>query len=286
MKKLIIILLLPLSSYLFCVDFKTTFSFNNFNFNDDNEINSSEFDFEFSQTISQEVSDGLNLDAGIKKSIITDYSVFTDFSISNEMFGFNIGLFTNFLNDSSKILTPGLNYGINFIIPGVTILDLKLNNTIPNTSPLETGISINNYDIMLGLYLGEAIVSLNLDSENSTKGDIIKSTSTSSTKYFLNLDLFNKYLNYRISLDFGWNYLTRKVTQLVASGSNLSGSTLADFEAGSAYMDSLVTIILKDNLTFDIGVLVHLIKVPLKNIDSFPSNEFNWGLTLGMNLFL
>lgn len=286
MKKLFLLILLSISSYLFCVDLKTTFSFNNFNFNDDNEIKSSEFDFEFSEVISQEVSDGLKLDAGIEKSIITDYSVFTDFSIRNEMFGFNIGLFTNFLNESSKILTPGLNYGINFTIPGVTILDLRLNNTIPNTSPLETGISINNYDIMLGLYLGEAIVSLNLDSENSTKGDIITSTSTSSTKYFLNLDLFNKYLKYRISLDFGWNYMTRKVTQLIASGSTLSGSTLADFEAGSAYLDSLVTLILKDNLTIDLGVLVYLIKVPLKNIASFPANEFNWGLTLGVNLFL
>lgn len=286
MKKVILLFMFILSSYLFSVDFRTNFSFNNFNFNSDNEIKSSEFNFEFSEIVSQEVSDGLNLDAGIEKNVITDYSVFTNFSISNEMFGFNIGLFTNFLNESSKILTPGLNYGINFIIPGITILDLELNNTIPNTSPLETGISINNYDIMLGLYLGEAIVSLNLDSKNSTKGDIIRSTSTSSTKYFLNLDLFNKYLNYRISLDFGWNYLTRKVTQLVASGSALSGATLADFEAGSAYFDSLVTVILKDNLTIDVGLLVHLIKVPLKNMNSFPANEFNWGMTLGFNLFL
>ncbi len=286
MKKALIILLITISSTIYSVDFDTYFLLDNFHFNEDNELNTTDYYFEYGETVTQEISNGLYLDAGFTKSIISDYSIYTDFRITDDLFGFNLGIFTNFLNESSKILTPGLNYGLDFIVPGFVLLNLDLNNTIPNTSPLENGVNINNYNIRLGFYLGEAIISANLMSKNSTKGTILTSTATTNNRYFLNLDLFNKYSKYRISMDLGWNFLSRNVTELktetTVDVTTLVGEALIQKEAGSIYFNTNFTVLALDNLTIDLGFLLHLIKFPLKEIDTFESDEFSWGMNLGV----
>lgn len=288
MKKAFIILLLTLSSIIYSVELNTYFILNNFHFNSNNELKTSEYNYEYGEIVTQEISNGLYLDAGFTKSVISDYSIFTDFRIINDLFGFNLGIFTNFLNESSKILTPGLNYGLDFIIPGFVLVNMDLNNTIPNTSPLENGVNINNYSIRLGFYLGEAIISANLMSKNNTKGTILTSTSTTNNRYFLNLDLFNKYSKYRISIDLGWNFLSRNVTSLKTETTDdvetLVGEVLIQKEAGSIYFNTNFTILALDNLTIDLGFLLHLIKFPLKEIDNFENDEFSWGMNLGVVL--
>lgn len=284
MKKTITFLLFLISINLYALDFKTDFSFNNLYFDSDNKINPNSYGFEFSEVVSQEISDGLILDVGFKKSLISDYSIFTDFKIQRDLFGFNLGIFTNFLNDSSKILTPGLNYGVDFKIPGITLLHLKLKNTIPNTTPLEAGTTINNYDIKVGFYLGDAIISANILSESSAKGNILTSESLTSDKYFLNLDLFNKYSKYRINIDLGWNLLTKEITTLNTDGTTISGSKTGDYQAGSGYFDSDITLLLTDYLTINFGVLLHLIKLPIKNVTSFENDKLYWGGNIGFTL--
>lgn len=275
---------------LYSVDLETYFIMNNFHFNSNNEILSSDYNFEYGEIVIQEIGDGLYLDAGITKSIISDYSIYTDFRLTNDLFGFNLGIFTNFINKSSKILTPGLNYGLDFIIPGLLLVKLKLNNTIPNTSPLEKGVDISNYTIKIGFYAGDTIISGNLLSENNTKGTILTSTSTTNNKYFLNLDLFSKYSMYRISIDMGWNFLSRTITSLATEGEGesliLTGNTLNRIEAGSAYFNTDFTILISDNLTIDIGILLHLYKMPLNEIKTIKTNEFSWGMNLRLLLRL
>lgn len=283
MRRILLLLAISLTT-LWATDYTTYFKMNNFSLSDNNKVSSETYFFEFGEVVNQEISEGLYLDAGFTKSIITDYSIFTDFRISNDLFGFNIGIFTNFLNDSSKLLTPGLNYGLSFTFPGIATLDLDLNNTIPNTSPLENGISITNYKISLGLYIGEAILSGNLDSENNSKGTVLTSTSDSSTKYYLNLDLFNKYSLYRISIDLGWHLINRKITSLETENETLKGVTDGEYEVGAAYIDSLFTLLINDYLSIDLGFLVNLVKMPIKGVAAFSGNEFNWGTTLGFTL--
>lgn len=283
MKSLYSILLLLLTCNLFSLDLNTYFLINNFNFNSDNEIVSTDYQIEYGEIVSQEISNGLFLDAGFTKSIISDYSIFTDFRISNDLFGFNLGIFTNFLNDSSKILTPGLNYGLDFLLPGYFLINLDLNNTIPNTSALESGVSINNYNIKLGFYIGDTIISGNLKSEYNTKGNILTSTSTSNNKYFLNLDLFNKYSKYRISIDLGWNEINRKVTSLTTESDILVEVSSIDKQAGSAFFNTQFTLLIFDSLNIDLGLLLHLYKFPLKDVDSFQTDEFSWGMNLSVN---
>lgn len=264
------------------VELKSYFSLNNFHFDDDNEIVSSDYDFEYGEIVTGEISDNLFLDSGFTKSIISDYSIFTDFRITKDLFGFNLGIFTNFLNDSSKILTPGLNYGLDFTFPGIILLSLDMNNTIPNTSALENGVNINNYKIKVGFYLGETILSANLESETNTKGTILTSTSTINNKYFLNMDLFNKYSKYRISIDLGWNALSRTVTSLTTVDDVLTGETTSDIQAGTAYFNSDFTILISDNITLDLGVLLHLIKFPIQEIDTIETDEFSWGMSTAL----
>ncbi|MGL1892146.1 MAG: hypothetical protein OCD02_11005 [Spirochaetaceae bacterium] len=282
MKKIIILLNFFITFSLFSVDFDTYFAMNNFHFNDDDEISSSSYDFDYGEIVTQEISDGLYLDAGFTKSIISDFSIFTDFRISNDLFGFNLGIFTNFLNDSSKIITPGLNYGLDFKIPGIILVNLELNNTIPNTSPLESGVSINNYNIKLGFYAGEAIISINLDSLSNTKGTILSSTSNIDNKYYLNLDLFNKYSKYRISIDLGWNSISRKIDILTNESDTLASETESDLEAGSVYFNSDFTLLFLENFEIDFGLLLHLIRLPINDVDAFESDEFSWGFNIGV----
>jgi hypothetical protein len=279
MRRSFIILLVFFTQICYSADFKTFYSINNFSFNNNNKILSSDYHMEFGEIFTQEIAEGLYLDAGVTKKIISDYSVFTDFRISNDIFGFNIGIFTNFLNDSSKILTPGLNYGLKFIFPGVVLVNLNLNNTIPNTSPLETGVSINNYNIKLGFYIGDAILSGNLESLNNSKGTVLSSISTSSIKYFLNLDLFNKYSFYRISLDMGWHNLKRSVNSLTVTDTTLSGKLDGEYEAGTVYIDSKFTFLFNDFISLDIGFLANLINMPIKGLEPFKSSDFHWGLS-------
>ncbi|MBN2619209.1 MAG: hypothetical protein JXR64_12930 [Spirochaetales bacterium] len=287
MKKYISIYLIYFASSLFGADLYTHFYMDNFHFNDNGVISSNDYDFIYGEDVSQLITPGLYLDAGFNKTLISDYSIYTDFRITNDLFGFNLGIFTNFLNDSSKILTPGLNYGLNFTIPGIIILNLDLNNTIPNTSPLESGVSISNYDIKLGFYMGDAILSLNLISENNTKGNLLSSTSNAINKYFFNIDLFNKYSKYRISIDLGWNYISRIMTTLSTDDSNnLSASLIDEKQAGSAYINTKFTILAIENISIDAGLLLHLIKVPLKGVGSFANDEFSWGFNLGLLLKL
>lgn len=286
MKKLLFLLISTLTFFSWGTELTTYYSMNNFSFSNNNTIDSNTYYFEFGELVTQEITDGLYLDTGFTKSIITDYSIFTDFRISNDLFGFNIGIFTNFLNDSSKILTPGLNYGLKFKLPGILLLNLDLNNTIPNTSPLEKGISITNYNIRLGFYIGEAILSGNLKSESNSKGTVLSSSSTTSTKYFLNLDLFNKYSIYRISIDMGWQTLNRKVTSLSTSGTTLTGVTDGEYEAGTVFFNGLFTLLFTDYLSVDLGILLNLIKMPIKGLDSFPGNEFNWGTNISIKFIL
>lgn len=286
MKRIVSILIALLANLCYSTEFITYFSMNNFSFNSNNQIDSNTYHFEYGELVTQEITEGLYLDTGFTKNIITDYSIFTDFRISNDLFGFNLGIFTNFLNDSSKILTPGLNYGLDFIVPGIVILNLDLNNTIPNTSPLEKGVSITNYDIRLGFYIGGAIISGNLLSESNSKGTVLSSTSTTSTKYFLNLDLFNKYSLYRISIDLGWQNLNRKVSSLTSEGATLTGVTDGEYEAGSVFFNGVFTFLITDSFSMDLGVLLNLIKLPIKGLDSFSGNEFNWGTSLGLKFLL
>lgn len=276
--------LLLLGMQINALDLNTYFSVNNFHFNSDNEIVSSDYDFEYGEIVTQEISDDLFLDAGFTKSIISDYSIFTDFRITKDLFGFNLGIFTNFLNDSSKILTPGLNYGLDFMIPGLLLVNLDLNNTIPNTSALESGVNINNYKIKLGFYLGETIISANLTSENNTKGTILTSTETVNNQYFLNLDLFSKYSKYRISIDLGWNYLSRSVTSLTTTDDVLTATVDSEAEAGTVFFNSDFTLLLTDNLTIDLGLLLHLMKFPLQGITTIDSDEFSWGVNTSVIL--
>lgn len=286
MKGLFSILILLTACLCFSTEFITYFSLNNFSFNTDNEIDSSSYHVEFGELVTQEITEGLYLDTGFTKSIITDYSIFTDFRIANDLFGFNLGIFTNFLNDSSKILTPGLNYGLDFILPGIIILNLDLNNTIPNTSPLERGVSITNYNIRLGFYIGGAILSGNLLSESNSKGTVLSSTSTTSSKYFLNLDLFDKYSLYRISIDLGWQNLNRKVTTLASEGTKLTGEIDGEYEAGSVFFDGIFTFLITDYFSMDLGILLNLIKMPIKGLDAFSGNEFNWGTSLSLKFLI
>lgn len=280
------LIFLLISLQIYSVDLYTYFEVDNFHFSDNNTISSSDYDYNYGEIVTQEISDGLYLDAGFTKSIINDYSIYTDFRISNDLFGFNLGIFTNFLNDGSKLLTPGLNYGLNFSIPGLMVMELNINNTIPNTSPLELGININNYDITLGFYLGDAILSMNLESINNSKGTILTSNSTSNNRYFVNLDLFNKYTTYRISIDLGWNYLKREITTLSIDGSDLTGETTDTLKAGSAFFNTTFTFLIKDNLSLDLGLLLHLYKIPISGLDQFSTDEFSWSSIVGLNLRL
>lgn len=271
-----------LSLSLFSIDLYTYFEMDNFHFNDNNEIKNNHYDFNYGEKITQEISDGLFLDAGFTKSIVNDYSIYTDFKISNDLFGFNLGIFTNFLNDGGKLLTPGLNYGLNFKIPGVILVSLAINNTIPNTSPLESGININNYDISVGFYMGDAILSLNLESSNNSKGTILTSNSTSYNKYFMNLDLFNKYTTYRISIDLGWNYIYREITNLSIESEELSGDTSESLKAGSAFFNTEFTFLITNNISLDIGMLLHLYKIPISGLEIFSTDEFSWSSNIGL----
>jgi hypothetical protein len=284
LKKAFIILLITFSSTIYSVELNTYFLLDNFHFNSNNELKTTDFNFKYGEIVTQEISDDIFLDAGFTKSLISDYSIFTDFRMVDDIFGFNLGIFTNFLNGSSKMLTPGINYGLDFIIPGFFIVNLDLNNTIPNTSPLETGVSINNYNIRMGFYLGETILSANLVSQNNTKGSILTSTSTLTNRYFLNLDLFNKDTKYRISIDLGWNSLSRNTANLVTGTgtTTLTSEYAVQKQAGSIYFNTNFTILTFDIVTIDLGVLLHLIKFPLKNIGTFDANAFFWGANLGV----
>ncbi|QEN06104.1 hypothetical protein EW093_15895 [Thiospirochaeta perfilievii] len=287
MKNSLLFILLIICNVMFALDSNTYFTLNNFHFDSNNNITSSNYDYEYGEIISQEISDGLNLDAGITKSLISDWSIFTDFRISNDLFGFNLGIFTNFLNGGSKILTPGLNYGLDFVIPGFFLVNLDLNNTIPNTSPLESGVNINNYNIKIGFYIGEAIISGNMESESSTKGTILTSTSTVDNKYFLNMDLFNKYTKYRISIDLGWNFIARSINTLNSELSvddeiTLTSLATTNKQAATLYLTTNFTLLFLENFTIDVGTTLHLIKFPLKDVDTFSSNEFSWGLNIGI----
>lgn len=279
---LILLILSQLSLTLFSVDLYTYFEADNFHFNDSNDISNSHYDFNYGEIITQEISDGLFLDAGFTKSIVNDYSIYTDFKITNDLFGFNLGIFTNFLNDSGKLLTPGLNYGLNFKVPGLLLVSLDINNTIPNTSPLESGVNINNYDISVGFYMGDAILSFNLESSNNSKGTILTSNSTSYNKYFMNLDLFNKYTTYRISIDLGWNYIYREITTLSITDNVLSGDTSESLKAGSAFFNTEFTLMITDNLSLDIGMLLHLYKIPISGLELFSTDEFSWSSNIGL----
>lgn len=281
-KVLITYCFLIIGFQLEALDLNTYFSLNNFHFNDDNEISATEYGFEYGEIVTQEIGDNLFIDAGVTKTIMSNYSVFTDFRITKDLFGFNLGIFTNFLNDSSQILTPGLNYGLDFVVPGIILLSLDMNNSIPNTSALESGVSINNYKLKLGFYLGETIISANLESDTNSIGTILTSTSTTNNKYYLNLDLFNKYAKYRISIDLGWNYLNRQITTLKTVDDVLVGDNLSNIEAGSAFFNTKFTILVSDNVNLDLGLLLHLIKFPIQEIDTIESDEFNWGLSTGV----
>jgi len=283
-KKIILIILIAISYTLYSYDFNSVISVNNFHFNDKNEISSTDYTFETSEILSQEISDGLFLIAGFNKSSISDYSIYTDFEITNNLFGFNIGIFTNFLNGGSKIITPGLDYGLNFIIPGIFLVDMNLKNSIPNTSQLENSVTISNYDMKLGVYAGEAIISANIKSENSSKGSIITSTTSTDIKYYLNLDLFNRFSKYRISVDFGWENIKRDITTISTKNDVLSSDLTGEYSAGSAYFNGDLTLLLTDDISIDLGLLLHLIKVPLKGVDAFPTNKFNWGSNIGVTL--
>lgn len=282
----IITLFFLILSNLYSIDLYTYASTSNFNFNSENIFLSSDYQFEFGEVVTQNISENLFLIAGFKKEIINDYSVFTNFSIKEDLFGFNLGIFTSFLNSSSKILTPGLNYGLEFIFPGFILISLDLQNTIPNTAPLENGININNYSFRLGFYLGEAIISGNYVSQNNSAGSIVSTTSTTNDQYYINLDMFNKYSRYRISIDLGWNYLNRTVKNLVNENSTLSGNITVEKSAGSGFFNGKFTILLMNNIDVELGFLIHLFKFPIKDVSSFPSNEFSWGCNLGLKINL
>ncbi len=282
LKKIFICLFLSFCISLFSTEFDTYFSMDNFHFNESNKIDVTNYDFNFGETITHNIADFLFLDAGFHKSIVSDYSIFTDVRISKDLFGFNIGIFTNFLNGGSSILTPGLNYGLNLIVPGIIVIDLDLNNTIPNTSALENSVNINNYELMLGFYLKGAIVSLNLESQKNAKGTILTSTSNISNKYYMNLDLFDKYAKYRISIDLGWHKLSRKVSTLEINGALLESGLAEEYSVGSAYIDSNFTLLITDSIIIDLGFLVNLIKLPLIGVESFNGSDFFWGMNCGI----
>ncbi|OQY40549.1 MAG: hypothetical protein B6229_01400 [Spirochaetaceae bacterium 4572_7] len=284
MKKIILIIFIVVSYTLYSSDFYSTISVNNFHFNDDNNILSTDYIFETSEVLSQEISDGLFLIAGFNKSYITDYSIFTDFEITNNLFGFNIGILTNFLNGGSKPITPGLNYGLNFIIPGLFLVDMNLQNSIPNASQLEESITISNYNMKIGIYAGEAIISANIESISGSKGSIMTSTASSDIKYFVNLDLFSRFSKYRISVDFGWENIKKEVTSISIANDILSSALTEEYSAGSAYFNGNLTLLVTDYISVDVGLLLHLIKVPLKNVDTFPTDKFNWGSNIGVTI--
>lgn len=259
---------------------------NNFHINDDNKILSSDYDVEFDTIYTQEISKELFLKSGISKSQISDYSIFTDFNIKRDYLSFNIGIFTSFLNDSSNVLTPGLDYGIGLLIPGIFLLELDMNNSIPNNLSLESGVTINNYSLKAGFYINNAIISGNISSLTKNSGTILNTTSLINNKYFLNIELFDKYTKYRISSDLGWYYLNKKITTLTSSSDVLEGNTSTDIKAGSLFFNTNFTIFIKENINLDLGLLLHLIKFPISEVDTIETDELNWGITSGIKIDL
>ena len=208
---------------------------------------------------SDEISDDMSLRAGVFYDPILRYTTYTLFEYQHSFFKLGVGPFFGVFNTEDTIMKSGISTSVRVELPGIMFASLRADSSIGSRFTKVGDYLQELNEISVGYYIPNAICSVNLTSKSFvTKQAETLEVDDSFTEYAFKVDIFQKNVAFRALLSFAYQTLTR---------------TYLDTAASLTYENTLNSLILGTNFTFQVADGLSLLTNLESNIYSFGYND-------------
>ena len=158
----------------------------------------------------KQITDNINLQAGLFYDPILRYTTKTLFQYQYEFFKLGVGPFFGIFNTPGTIMKSGIITSVHIEIPGFVFASLEADSSI-GARFVKVGDYIQEQNLLtIGYYIPNALCSLNL----VTKSFVVKQTDTleiddNFTEYSFKVNIFQKNVSFTTTLSFAYQIVNR-----------------------------------------------------------------------------
>ena len=234
---------------------------------------------------SQDISDGLRIDTGFFYDQTLRYISYTLLQYSQQFFTLGVGPFFGFFNSETSLLKPGISTAIRIDFPGLVFIEFRADSSIGGRMVKEGDYLQERGDLTAGLYVLNAIVSLNLLTKSYTYRSATEEVIDDFVEYSFRTDIYQKNVPFNVLLSFAYQkrgkYYTNMSTleEVTHEFNSLILGTRLKFQV-TDYL-SLVTDLESSIFSFGSAGDI-LLALPAVGLDAYFFN-FSAGMTLDLD---
>jgi hypothetical protein len=257
------LMLIPVSS-AFCLDLGVEVWTGNLGFRSDRpaadvSLPGADYLLGGSVFVAQPITESFSFETGFFSDPILRNISYTLFQYEEKVISIGVGPFFGFFNDATAttILKPGISTSVKVEMPGIVFIKFRSDSSIGG-GLVEVGSYLQEKtDVSLGVYIHNAICSLNLSQRKFTQKQDAYTVIDALTDYSFQTDIFQKNTPYRVLISLGYQILSKTYIG-TATATHILNSVIVGTDLDFTFLDSAVfTLNLESNVySFGQGQLV------------------------------
>jgi hypothetical protein len=164
-------------------------------------------------SVTGDYSKTISFRAAFDRDPILRNRFFTDIGVDFNYLHLDFGPFIGPFNTDGRAVNPGITAGLELAVPGILFGRIKTSSTIGTVLSLPGDYLQQENSAALGFWIPNVVISLALDIKSYTERvdkDLI--TKDERTRYHIIADVFSKNVPYTVTVDAGYQSLTRSYT--------------------------------------------------------------------------
>lgn len=276
MRKLLLLLLILITSSLSALDVSADFSMGNLIFPSNfvegaTAFTGDAYPWGLNLTVAHELSDNASIKAGFLSDPILKNIIFTEVLYQEDFFTIGVGPFFGAFNSATMILNSGLSMSIKVQIPGILFFNFRTDNSI-GTRMIEPGNYLQTRnEILFGFYVPNAICSIYMNTKDYVTVTPTGEIQDSMADYVFSVEMFQKNVPYKVDLRFGYEHLSKSYfTGATLTAEHVIGSILVGLKFDMQIVDFFGFYIDMDTNVYAFGYnTAGLLSIPTTGVHSF-----------------
>ena len=215
------VLLLALTVPLRAFEVSTEFQIGNLGFTDERASTDTTYPLQFPWGLSlygsQRIDDMLEIDTGFYFDPTLNNISYTLLKYSQQFFTLGVGPFFGLFNSATSLLKPGISTAIRIDFPRLLFVEFRADSSIGGRLVQEGDYLQERSDLTAGIYVKNAIASLNLLTKSYTYRTATEEIIDSLVEYSFRTDIYQKNVPYRILLSFAYQTRSKSFTNVSTS---------------------------------------------------------------------
>ena len=152
----------------------------------------------------EQINEDLTINTGFDIDPVLHNIAYTRLTFAQQYFTLEVGPFFGLFNSTNKLMAPGISTGIRLDFPGLLFFEFRSDSSIGSRLITEGDYLQESNEISAGLYVLNAITSLNLHTKSYTSITADHEIIDGFTEYSFKADIYQKNVPYRVLLSFAY----------------------------------------------------------------------------------